>query len=56
MMPIQCATCQYYQADNKCRAFPAGIPPRIITGEIDHDKKMFGQKNDFIYKEKKSSL
>lgn len=34
--PIQCASCKNYKEDNKCKAYPFGIPEEILTGEIDH--------------------
>jgi hypothetical protein len=53
MMPIQCATCVHYVDDNKCLAFPDGIPDVILTGEIDHDRPMMDQVGSFVWTEAK---
>lgn len=50
MMPLQCATCAHYRGDNKCLAFLDEIPSKILTGEVDHDRPMMGQKNDLKWK------
>ena len=43
-MPIsmQCYECFHYSGDNKCDAFPEGIPRQIYTGEHDHTKEFKG--------------
>lgn len=38
-----------------CDAFPLGIPYEITSGEVEHDKKMFDQKNDIVFEEGTSS-
>lgn len=45
---IRCSNCYYFQFN--CRAFPHGIPSKIITGEFIHDKVYPGQLNKFIFK------
>jgi hypothetical protein len=35
-----------------CDAFPEGIPTELISKPIFHNKPMFGQKNDIIFKTK----
>jgi hypothetical protein len=32
-----------------CDAFPEGIPQKLLTGEIFHDKPMLGQQNDIVF-------
>lgn len=53
MMPLQCATCVHYVDENKCLAFPDGIPPVILTGEVDHDRPMMDQVGTFVWTERK---
>ena len=36
-----------------CKAFPDGIPDAILVDDTVHDKKMFDQKNDFVFTPKK---
>ena len=60
MLPIQCATCDHFikpdPASPKvtCKAFPDGIPEKIFTGEVDHDRPVEGQVGRFVWKEKRS--
>ena len=42
MLPMQCAMCKNYKSDNKCKAFPKGIPVIVITGQFDHAKPYKG--------------
>jgi len=37
-----CFTCKYLLQDMKCKAFPKGIPEKILTGEHDHTKPFKG--------------
>ncbi len=43
-MPIstQCYDCYHFTGDNKCEAFPGGIPRPIHTGEHDHTEEFKG--------------
>ena len=38
MIPLQCASCKNYLNDNKCKAYPDGIPGVILTVKFDHTK------------------
>ena len=31
-----CWICKHYFGDKKCRAFPDGIPKKILTGNVRH--------------------
>lgn len=44
MLPIQCANCAHYRKQNKCKAFPAGIPAEVLTGRHDHTEPFPGDK------------
>lgn len=33
-----CYICKHYSKDNKCSAFPKGIPAKILLNEADHRK------------------
>ena len=33
---MQCAKCDNYFGSLQCRAYPLGIPAKILTGEHDH--------------------
>ena len=35
-----------------CKAFPDGIPKRILRGEQSHTTKILNQEGDYIYKSK----
>jgi len=37
-MPLQCAECKHYLDKLKCKAFPNGIPTKILTNQFDHTK------------------
>lgn len=34
----QCARCRYKFRDSTCKAFPNGIPAKILSGKHDHRK------------------
>lgn len=39
----QCLLCKHFNfAGEGCAAFPAGIPPEILSGEFDHRKAYDG--------------
>lgn len=45
----QCFMCRHYTQELKCRAFPRGIPKRILSGEFDHRRPYPKQGNDILY-------
>ena len=36
MLPIQCINCRHFEKEDRCKAFPDGIPAKVFTGEHDH--------------------
>lgn len=55
MIPIQCAMCENYLKNNKCKAFQTiEIPFEILSGQIDHDEVLPNQDAPFIYKQRKN--
>ena len=38
----RCYECKNYKEDFKCKAYPFGIPDKILTGEINHTKPYKG--------------
>jgi len=38
----QCATCGHWTEGLSCKAFPDGIPSKILNGEHDHRKGYVG--------------
>lgn len=57
-MPIGmlCPTCKHYARDNKCPAFPDGIPDTILQGAQDHQKPVRGQVGDVVWEPDGSDL
>ncbi len=45
----QCFLCVHYKKDLKCRAFPRGIPKRILYGGFDHKEKYPHQQGDIVF-------
>jgi hypothetical protein len=45
----QCPICKYHKFSLTCKAFPKGIPSKILTGEFDHTKKHPDQKNNIVF-------
>ena len=48
-MSTYCATCKHYNKDLTCKAFPDGVPEKIITGLQEHNEPIAGQVGDFIH-------
>lgn len=38
MISSQCPTCIHYRLEQRCTAFPDGIPLTIVEGTFDHAK------------------
>lgn len=51
----QCFMCRNYRQELKCRAFPRGIPKRILNGEFDHSRPYPKQENDILFSPKEAS-
>ena len=51
-----CVKCTHYFGKKgvrqTCAAFPEGIPTPIFLGEVVHDKRLFKQKNNLVFKGK----
>jgi hypothetical protein len=45
----QCYNCINYLGDLRCIAFESGIPEKILSGEVRHDKPLPEQNNDIIF-------
>jgi hypothetical protein len=56
MMGSQCPTCQHYQGDLTCEAFPRNIPELILTGEFDHTKPLGVETNLRLYEPRRDDL
>lgn len=48
----QCFLCAHYKKDLKCRAFPRGIPKRILSGDFDHKEKYPNQQGTIVFEPK----
>ena len=48
-MSSQCATCEHFETDLSCAAFPGGIPAEILLKGEDHSEPTEGQTNDVVY-------
>lgn len=42
MQSTQCLNCKNYLGALTCRAFPDGIPEKIVTGQFDHTQPYEG--------------
>lgn len=51
-IPI-CFKCKHYNGKDsyKCRAFPYGIPNKILLHEIGHSKPLKEQNNKIVFEE-----
>lgn len=47
--------CRHYRQDLKCKAFPRGIPKKILSGEFDHRKPYPKQGNDILFSPRETS-
>lgn len=50
-----CMGCKHYWHNNRCVAFPAGIPKAIYSGENDHSKPVEGD-NGIVFEEEEREL
>ena len=46
---LRCSGCIHYESDGTCKAFPDGIPLKIISGINDHSEPLPVQDNDIVY-------
>ena len=51
MTNVICQACKYYLLFQKCKAFPDGIPKKILTSEQTHDKPIKGQTGYYVFEE-----
>lgn len=42
MITMQCYECKHYSKNNRCLAFPDGIPFAILSGDVSHTKPYKG--------------
>jgi len=50
--PTQCIRCLWFfgkDSDFKCLAYPGGIPERVLSGDVLHDKVLDDQDGDFVH-------
>lgn len=48
-----CTRCKHFNLIEKnCRAFPVGIPDKLLSGEMKHDKVLSGQKGNTVFEAK----
>ncbi len=47
----QCINCKWYNGDQKCDAFPAGIPDAIFDDALPHTANVPGD-NGFVFEAK----
>ncbi len=47
-----CLICKHYTGKFKCKAFPNGIPDKIIIGKSEHEKPLPEQTNDIVFEQK----
>ena len=40
----QCITCEHYQMGGQCKAYPRGIPEKILEGELSHKEPQKGDR------------
>jgi len=50
---VQCLACKHLGKPLTCKAFPKGIPKKILDGKIDHSTPIPDQDNDIIFEERK---
>ena len=46
---VQCLACKHLGEPLTCKAFPKGIPKKILDGKIDHTKPLPDQDNDIVF-------
>jgi hypothetical protein len=51
-----CVICKHIGDGLDCKAFPKGIPEKILLGQDKHKKKLKNQKNDVVYELDKEKL
>ena len=47
-----CLICKHYTGKFKCKAFPNGIPDKIMIGKSEHEKPLPEQTNDIVFEQK----
>jgi len=50
---LYCQSCNHYWGENKCEAFPEGIPEGIFRGQVLHEEPTKDQKNNIVFKKRK---
>jgi len=55
---VHCYSCKHFIEEKgiakgtTCEAFPDQIPSPILTGQVRHIKRLFGQDNDIVFEPK----
>ena len=52
MQVLICGNCKHYIGEQKCTAFPEGIPDVITLGENNHEKPLPDQIDDIVFEQK----
>ena len=52
VMSVQCLACKHLGKPVTCKAFPEGIPKKILDGKIDHSKPLPDQSNDIVFEKR----
>ena len=52
-MSVQCLACKHLGKPLTCKAFPKGIPKKILNGKVDHSKPIPDQDNDIVFEERR---
>ena len=52
MQNRRCFNCTHYAAGQICKAFPKGIPEKIMIGKNKHLIPIKGQKNKIVFEQK----
>lgn len=52
-----CLECKHFIHDKKftCKAFPKGIPNNILFNEVEHNKRIKGQSEEYIFEPEEES-
>lgn len=49
-LDVCCYRCSHFNGGVTCEAFPDQIPSSILTGQVRHEKRLFNQKNNLVFR------